>query len=112
MCTKCVFSFSDHHTVSDQYLDRGKVWERGYIYRTSIVPLNAGNYRSSLSDATQARKVKPGHMKALVRGALACVQLERFGEGLQWCDEGLRVREGERVEVERWEGLMVRDGRD
>ena len=36
--------------------------------------------------------MKPGHMKALVRGALACVQLERFGEALQWCDEGLRVR--------------------
>ena len=99
MCTKCVLSPSDRPLCfvycNDQNLDRGKVWERGYI-EPSIVPLNAGNYRSSLSDATQARKVKPGHMKALVRGALACVQLERFGEGLQWCDEGLRVREGER----------------
>ena len=74
------------------------------LYRTSIVCLTVGNYRSSLSDATQARKVKPGHMKALVRGALACVQLERFGEALQWCDEGLKVREG-------WEGERVRQGR-
>ena len=47
-------------------------------------------------------------MKALVRGALACVQLERFGEGLQWCDEGLRVREGERDKGGEIEG--ERDG--
>ena len=76
---------------------------------TSTVPLNAGNYRSSLLDATQARKVKPGHMKALVRGALACVQLERFGEALQWCDEGLRVRgvreDGMRVRGVREDGI-------
>ena len=89
----------------------GRCWEGvvntvGTPCSTSTVPLNAGNYRSSLLDATQARKVKPGHMKALVRGALACVQLERFGEALQWCDEGLRVRgvREDGIEGERGEG--------
>ena len=67
-------------------------------------------------DATQAQKVKPGHMKALVRGALACVQLERFGEALQWCDEGLRVRgvreSGMRVRGVREGGMRVRGRRE
>ena len=89
----------------------GRCWEGvvntvGTLCSTNTVPLNAGNYRSSLLDATQARKVKPGHMKALIRGALACVQLERFGEALQWCDEGLRVRgvREDGIEGERGEG--------
>lgn len=34
----------------------------------SCFPLPAGNYRSALTDATQARKLKPDHLKAIVRG--------------------------------------------
>lgn len=56
----------------------------------------------------EAKKLKPNHLKAYQRGnlkqfddvimcidvcigALACVKLERYGEAVEWCDQGLRV---------------------
>uniref|UniRef100_A0A3Q0RY35 Tetratricopeptide repeat domain 4 n=1 Tax=Amphilophus citrinellus TaxID=61819 RepID=A0A3Q0RY35_AMPCI len=50
-----------------------------------------GNMRSALNDATAAKKLKPDHLKALVRGAQCCVELRNFSEAMQWCDEGLKV---------------------
>lgn len=50
-----------------------------------------GNMRSALNDATAAKKVKPNHLKALIRGAQCCVELRHFSEALQWCDEGLKA---------------------
>ncbi len=69
---------------------------------------HTGNYRSALNDSTQAKTVKPDHIKAIIRGyqlltvtfcviltftlgALSCEQLSRFGEVIEWCDEGLKV---------------------
>uniref|UniRef100_A0A3B4BEC2 Cns1/TTC4 wheel domain-containing protein n=1 Tax=Periophthalmus magnuspinnatus TaxID=409849 RepID=A0A3B4BEC2_9GOBI len=50
-----------------------------------------GNMRSALNDATAAKKLKPDHLKALVRGAQCCTELRNFGEALKWCDEGLKL---------------------
>ncbi|XP_076026310.1 tetratricopeptide repeat protein 4 [Genypterus blacodes] len=50
-----------------------------------------GNIRSALKDAAIARKLKPDHLKALMRGAQCCVELRQFAEALWWCDEGLKV---------------------
>ncbi|XP_072295318.1 tetratricopeptide repeat protein 4 [Eucyclogobius newberryi] len=50
-----------------------------------------GNMRSALNDATAAKKLKPDHLKALVRGAQCCVELRKFAEALKWCDEGLKL---------------------
>ncbi|XP_062411960.1 tetratricopeptide repeat protein 4 [Sardina pilchardus] len=50
-----------------------------------------GNMRSALNDAVSAKKLKPTHLKALVRGAQCCMQLRNYGDALQWCDEGLSV---------------------
>ena len=30
-------------------------------------------------------------MNLYTSGALCCMELERFGEAVQWCDEGLKV---------------------
>lgn len=30
----------------------------------------------------------------LLTGAMTCMKLECYGEALEWCDQGLRVREG------------------
>ncbi|XP_060723614.1 tetratricopeptide repeat protein 4 isoform X2 [Tachysurus vachellii] len=51
-----------------------------------------GNMRSALNDATAARKLKPGHIKAVIRGAQCCMELCNYADALQWCDEGLRVQ--------------------
>ncbi|XP_014661985.1 PREDICTED: tetratricopeptide repeat protein 4-like [Priapulus caudatus] len=48
-----------------------------------------GNNRSSLKDSIIARKLKPDHMKAIVRGAQCCVELKLYVEALRWCHDGL-----------------------
>ncbi|XP_063747934.1 tetratricopeptide repeat protein 4 isoform X2 [Eleginops maclovinus] len=50
-----------------------------------------GNMRSAFNDAAAAKKIKPDHLKALIRGAQSCIELRNFAEGVQWCDEGLKV---------------------
>lgn len=57
-----------------------------------------GNYRSSLHDCIFARKFKPDHMKAIVRGANCCLQTKRYDEASKWCDTGLLV-EGQHEEL-------------
>ncbi|AWP10683.1 putative tetratricopeptide repeat protein 4 [Scophthalmus maximus] len=50
-----------------------------------------GNMRSALNDAAAAKKIRPDHLKALIRGAQCCIELRNFSEAVQWCDEGLKV---------------------
>ncbi|KAK1343157.1 hypothetical protein QTO34_015932 [Cnephaeus nilssonii] len=50
-----------------------------------------GNFRSALNDVTAARKLKPCHLKAIVRGALCHLELKNFAEAVNWCDEGLQI---------------------
>ncbi|TKS74274.1 Tetratricopeptide repeat protein 4 [Collichthys lucidus] len=50
-----------------------------------------GNMRSALNDAAAAKKIKPDHLKALIRGAQCCIELRIFAEAMQWCDEGLKA---------------------
>ncbi|XP_054459168.1 tetratricopeptide repeat protein 4 [Anoplopoma fimbria] len=50
-----------------------------------------GNMRSALNDAGAAKKIKPDHLKALIRGAQSCIELRTFAEAIQWCDEGLKA---------------------
>ncbi|XP_055089638.1 tetratricopeptide repeat protein 4 isoform X3 [Symphalangus syndactylus] len=50
-----------------------------------------GNFRSALNDVTAARKLKPCHLKAIIRGALCHLELKRFAEAVNWCDEGLQI---------------------
>uniref|UniRef100_A0A672M0U6 Tetratricopeptide repeat domain 4 n=1 Tax=Sinocyclocheilus grahami TaxID=75366 RepID=A0A672M0U6_SINGR len=50
-----------------------------------------GNMRSALNDATAAKKLKPNHIKAIIRGAQSSMELRNYAGALQWCDEGLRL---------------------
>ncbi|OXB64571.1 hypothetical protein ASZ78_016023 [Callipepla squamata] len=59
-----------------------------------------GNYRSALADATQARKLKPDHLKAIVRGAVCHMELKNFSEAIAWCEEGLRIDSKEKKLLE------------
>ncbi|NWQ78286.1 TTC4 protein, partial [Columbina picui] len=59
-----------------------------------------GNYRSALNDAIQAKKLKPTHLKAIVRGALCHMELKNFSEAIAWCEEGLRIDPKEKKLVE------------
>ncbi|XP_050757203.1 tetratricopeptide repeat protein 4 isoform X2 [Gymnogyps californianus] len=59
-----------------------------------------GNYRSALNDASQAKKLKPTHLKAIIRGALCHMELKNFSEAIAWCEEGLRIDSKEKKLVE------------
>ncbi|CAH3140622.1 unnamed protein product, partial [Pocillopora meandrina] len=50
-----------------------------------------GNHQDSLRDAEAAIESNPTFLKAIVRGATACVELKRFEEAITWCDKGLAV---------------------
>lgn len=51
-----------------------------------------GNMRSAFNDAVAARKMKPDHFKALIRGAQCCLELRNYSEAILWCDEGLKLQ--------------------
>ncbi|NWR28513.1 TTC4 protein, partial [Tachuris rubrigastra] len=59
-----------------------------------------GNYRSSLNDAIQAKKLKPTHLKAIIRGALCHMELKNFSEAIAWCEEGLQIDSTEKKLLE------------
>ncbi|NWT19232.1 TTC4 protein, partial [Vireo altiloquus] len=59
-----------------------------------------GNYRSALNDAIQAKKLKPTHLKAIIRGALCHIELKNFSEAIAWCEEGLQIDSKEKKFVE------------
>ncbi|NXO39379.1 TTC4 protein, partial [Locustella ochotensis] len=59
-----------------------------------------GNYRSALNDAIQAKKLKPTHLKAIIRGALCHMELKNFSEAVAWCEEGLQIDSKEKKLVE------------
>lgn len=76
-----------------------------------------GNYRSALADATQARKLKPDHLKAVVRGALCHMELKNYSEAIAWCEEGLRIDPKEkklleaRAKADKLKQIEERDAR-
>ncbi|KAM3915765.1 tetratricopeptide repeat protein 4 [Leptodactylus fuscus] len=59
-----------------------------------------GNFRSSLNDAIAARKQKPDHLKAIIRGALCYMEIKNYSEAVKWCDEGLQISPTEKKLLE------------
>ncbi|XP_063092625.1 tetratricopeptide repeat protein 4 isoform X2 [Cavia porcellus] len=53
--------------------------------------VGGGNVRSALNDVMAARKLKPHHLKAIMRGALCHLELKHYAEAVSWCDEGLHI---------------------
>ncbi|CAF4983073.1 unnamed protein product, partial [Rotaria sp. Silwood1] len=56
-----------------------------------------GNYRSALRDCVLSRKCKSDHLKAFIKGAEACMKLEKYKDVQIWCSTGL-TKEKERDE--------------
>ncbi|XP_068685183.1 tetratricopeptide repeat protein 28-like [Montipora foliosa] len=62
------------------------------LYRNrSAAHFKLGNYNDSLRDAKIAVELQPSFVKTIVRGARACVQLNRLEEAITWCDKGLEI---------------------
>ncbi|XP_078361219.1 uncharacterized protein LOC144645502 [Oculina patagonica] len=57
----------------------------------AIAHFYLGNYENSLRDARAATDSQPTFLKAIERGACACMKLNRFGEVITWCDKGLAI---------------------
>ncbi|NXD10418.1 TTC4 protein, partial [Nothocercus nigrocapillus] len=76
--------------------------ELGAVLLTNRAAAHAhlGNYRSALNDAIQARRLKPTHLKAIVRGALCHLELKNFSEAIAWCEEGLQIDSREKKLLE------------
>ncbi|XP_067846158.1 tetratricopeptide repeat protein 4 [Heptranchias perlo] len=59
-----------------------------------------GNNRSALNDVIAARKLKPNHLKAIIRGVLCHIELKNYSKAIAWCDEGLQVEPKEKQLIE------------
>ncbi|XP_078074848.1 tetratricopeptide repeat protein 4 [Mustelus asterias] len=59
-----------------------------------------GNYRSALNDVIAARKLKPSHLKAVIRGVLCHIELKNYSKAIAWCDEGLQFEPKEKQLIE------------
>ncbi|XP_072918960.1 tetratricopeptide repeat protein 4 isoform X1 [Hemitrygon akajei] len=59
-----------------------------------------GNNRSALNDVIAARKLKPNHLKAIIRGALCYSELKNYSSVIAWCDEGLQLDPKEKQLIE------------
>ncbi|ELU03614.1 hypothetical protein CAPTEDRAFT_91257, partial [Capitella teleta] len=57
-----------------------------------------GNYRSGLHDCVFARKFKPNHAKAIIRGMHCLMGMRRYADAILWCDSALLL-DPESVEV-------------
>ncbi|CAH3163990.1 unnamed protein product, partial [Pocillopora meandrina] len=63
----------------------------------AIAHFKLGNHQDSLRDAEAAIELNPTFLKAIVRGATACVELKRFEEAIAWCDKGLAIDKNNRI---------------
>lgn len=54
-----------------------------------------GNNHTALDDGEAALKIKPDHMKALIRCATCCYDLEKYDDCVSWCKKGLLINEKE-----------------
>jgi len=52
-----------------------------------------GNFRSAMRDCVWARKCKPDHLKAFVKGAECAMKLEKFQDAHNWSNAGLKIDE-------------------
>nr|XP_058960865.1 tetratricopeptide repeat protein 4-like [Pocillopora verrucosa] len=68
-----------------------KVLKAKLYNNRAIAHSKLGNHQDSLRDAEAAIELNPTFLKAIVRGATACVELRRFEEAITWCDKGLAV---------------------
>ncbi|KAL3869098.1 hypothetical protein ACJMK2_041823 [Sinanodonta woodiana] len=59
-----------------------------------------GNYKSSFQDCVIARKFKPDHLKAIVRGAQCCCEMRKYDECIYWCDAALMIDPHNKVILE------------
>lgn len=50
-----------------------------------------GKYCETLADARAALKLRPNYIKAIERGASACMKLGMYEEAVTWCDKGLAI---------------------
>ncbi|XP_078362820.1 uncharacterized protein LOC144646972 [Oculina patagonica] len=70
--------------------------------------LHSGNYENSLRDAKAATDLQPSFLKAIERGASACLKLNRFEEAIKWCEKGLAIDENNKKLLE----LRIRSVKD
>lgn len=114
--------------IAKVYLEEGNteyrrkaVWNAIYFFTEGIqvnckdVQLNAklcssratahckmGNYEETLNDATVAVQLDPTLIKAIERGADACVQLQCYEEAISWCSWGLAIDENSNTLLDLW----------
>ncbi|XP_029196287.2 tetratricopeptide repeat protein 28-like [Acropora millepora] len=50
-----------------------------------------GKYCETLADARAALQLRPNYIKAIERGASACMKLGMYEEAVTWCDKGLAL---------------------
>uniref|UniRef100_UPI00358E0F7D tetratricopeptide repeat protein 4 n=1 Tax=Myxine glutinosa TaxID=7769 RepID=UPI00358E0F7D len=85
---------------SDVEMDNENSKELLTILHTNRAAANfhLGNFRSALNDVKRATSIHPAHIKAIIRGAQCCLALECNEDAVTWCDRGLTLLSGTKVE--------------
>uniref|UniRef100_A0A8C4R1I5 Tetratricopeptide repeat domain 4 n=1 Tax=Eptatretus burgeri TaxID=7764 RepID=A0A8C4R1I5_EPTBU len=93
---------------SDMETDNENCKELLTILHTNRAAANfhLGNFRSALNDIRRATSINPAHIKAIIRGARCCLALECNGEAVAWCDRGLTLLSGSKVESSEKTSLL------
>lgn len=50
-----------------------------------------GNFRTAYNDCRFARKFKNDHVKAIHRGAMCLMEMNKYDDCIQWCDDALQI---------------------
>ncbi|KAK7482280.1 hypothetical protein BaRGS_00026523 [Batillaria attramentaria] len=92
-----LFKKKDYRVAIDNYTEgiksKSPDREQNAVLYTNraAAQYHLGNYRTSFNDCIFARKFKPDHMKAIVRGALCCDKMNKHADTIRWCEAGLMV---------------------
>ncbi|XP_078361541.1 tetratricopeptide repeat protein 4-like [Oculina patagonica] len=79
---------------------KGKELNAQLYSNRAIANFKLGNFHDSLNDAKAAIELQPIFLKAIVRGASACVELNQFEEAVTWCDKGLAIDKSNKTLLE------------
>jgi len=89
-CKKYRFAVASY-TEGLKAMPEDKEMKTQLLTNRAAAQFHIENYRSSQRDCEAALVVTPGHMKAVVRGALCCYRLKHYADCVVWCDRGLGV---------------------
>lgn len=90
----------DNYTAGIKCLPKDKMLNAVLYTNRAAANYHLGNFRSAFYDCVMARKFKPDHMKAVLRGVLCSIERKNYDTAITWSDEGLEICPGDKKLLE------------